>query len=147
MTAFPIQRSISQNPEQRTGCSLGPVHLVERRRSAAVRWLARKPPGEPPGRTLELRHLHPIQLRVGRDAVQQNVTPKPTSTRDTDIGSGTALNVTLSMAKFQKLTFAEVIDTVVMSEPDSATVFAALLRLPDRANVTLALSPSSSDTV
>jgi hypothetical protein len=44
----PIQRSISQNPEQRTGCSLGHVHLVERRRSAAVRWPARSRPASLP---------------------------------------------------------------------------------------------------
>ena len=76
-----------------------------------------------------------------------NVAPKPPNARNNDIGSGTALNVTLSIAKFQKLTFAELMDTLVIPEAESATALAALLRLPDRANIKLTLSPKSSDTV
>jgi len=58
--------------------------------------------------------------------LHQNANPKPPNARNADIGSGTGLNVTLSMAKFQKLAFAEVMETVVMPAPERATVLAAL---------------------
>ena len=75
---------------------------------------------------------------------------EPAPTRNNDPGSGTDVadvKLTLSMAKFQKLAFAEVIETVLMPAPERATVLAALFRLPGSASVKVVLSPRSSDTV
>src|SRR5215472_3040010 len=78
---------------------------------------------------------------------QQDINARPPRTTSVDCGSGTAAKVTLSIAKFQKSAFVDVMDTVVIPSPGRDTVLAEFEMLPDSTSITVAVSPRSSDTV